>query len=145
MLHRDLKPDNLLMGSSREADILFLIDYGLVKAYRHKITGKHIIFRQDKGVTGTVRYSSINIHNGMESSRRDDIESALYVLIFLFYGRLPWQDSNQQFETRNELSEYIREIKENTTPVDICGKMPEEFAMILEYSRELKFKDRPGN
>ena len=108
-LHRDLKPDNFLIGASRDPKTLFIIDYGLTKVYKHQHTGKHIVFRRDKGVTGTVRYSSINTHKGIESSRRDDIESIFYVLIYLFYGSLPWQNHKKSFKNRSELSDYIME------------------------------------
>jgi serine/threonine protein kinase len=94
-LHRDIKPDNFLIGSKYNKDTLYVIDYGLVKAYRYKITGEHIVFRSDKGVTGTVRYSSINTHMGYEASRRDDIECIMYVSIYLFYGKLPWQNPDK--------------------------------------------------
>ena len=69
------------MAQNRQKETLFLVDYGLVKAYRYKSTGEHIIFRDDKGVTGTVRYSGINIHMGYESSRRDDLESVSYLTL----------------------------------------------------------------
>ena len=78
LLHRDIKPDNFLIGNSSYKSLLFIIDYGLCKAYRHKTTGKHILFRKDKGVTGTVRYWSINTHLGYETSRKDDLESIIY-------------------------------------------------------------------
>lgn len=144
LLHRDMKPDNLLIGSSRDPKTLFIIDYGLAKAYRHKITGKHIPSRKGKGITGTVRYSSIHTHRGIESARRDDMESALYVLIYLFKGSLPWQNSTKNFETRDELADYIYDVKENSPTNEIWAGMPEEFPSLLEYTRELKFQEKPG-
>lgn len=119
LLHRDMKPENLLIGSSRDPKTLFIIDYGLAKAYRHKVTGRHIPCRKGKGITGTVRYSSIHTHHGIESARRDDIESAFYVLIFLYRGSLLWQQVTQKFETRDELSKYIQETKETKLATEI--------------------------
>jgi serine/threonine protein kinase len=89
-LHRDVKPDNFLLGRNEKSDYVYIIDYGLAKKYIEPKTGYHIPMKQGKGLTGTSRYTSINIHLGIESSRRDDIEGLLYVLIYLFHGKLPW-------------------------------------------------------
>ena len=90
-MHRDIKPDNFLIGPKRSKSTVYLIDYGLVKAYINSKTGEHIKFRKDKGLTGTIRYSSVHTHMGQESSRRDDLEAILYVAIYLKNGVLPWQ------------------------------------------------------
>jgi len=143
LLHRDIKPDNFLIGLKKESKILFLVDYGLVKAYRQKFTRKHIPFRKDKGVTGTVRYSSINTHWGYESSRRDEIESIWYVAVFLFNGRLPWQNTKKEFKSRQALSDFIKEYKEGIEPKNLWNGMPKEYSKILGYSRSLEFEDKP--
>ena len=90
----------------------------MAKAYRYNDTGHHIEYRDGKGVTGTVRYVSINTHYGYEASRRDDIEGIMYVVIYLFNGRLPWQNPSQDFQSKEELSDYIREKKENIALFD---------------------------
>jgi casein kinase 1, alpha len=100
-IHRDIKPDNFLMGIGRHCNKLFLIDFGLAKKYRDNRTRAHIPYREDKNLTGTARYASINAHLGIEQSRRDDMESLGYVLVktkshFLSYslslgaGALEW-------------------------------------------------------
>ncbi|KAI7754379.1 hypothetical protein M8C21_025611 [Ambrosia artemisiifolia] len=79
-LHRDIKPDNFLMGLGRKANQVYIIDYGLAKKYRDLQTHKHIPYRENKNLTGTARYASVNTHLGVEQSRRDDLESLGYVL-----------------------------------------------------------------
>lgn len=71
-LHRDVKPDNFLMGVGANAQRLYLIDFGLAKKYKQK-DGAHIPYRDNKNLTGTARYASLNTHLGIEQGRRDDL------------------------------------------------------------------------
>ena len=79
------------MGIGDKANRVYLIDFGLAKKYL-KENKKHIEFRDGKNLTGTAIYSSLNTHYGFEQSRRDDMESIAYVLIYLAKGRLPWME-----------------------------------------------------
>lgn len=140
-IHRDIKPDNFLMGIGRHCNKLFLIDYGLAKKYRDSRTRLHISYREDKNLTGTARYASINAHLGIEQSRRDDMESMGYVLMYFNRGSLPWQ--GLKAATKKQKYEKISE-KKMSTPVEVlCKGFPAEFAMYLNYCRGLRFEEQP--
>ena len=94
VLHRDLKPANIMLGF-HETD-LYIADFGLAKKYINN-KNDHISYCDNKRVvTGTLRYCSTYTHYGVESSRRNDLQSFLYILIFIFKGSLPWQSTNQK-------------------------------------------------
>lgn len=76
------------MGRNETADTCCLIDFGISKYYKDS-KGKHIPKRDKKSFIGTTRYASISAHQGIELSRKDDLESIGYVLIFLLKGALP--------------------------------------------------------
>ena len=81
-IHRDIKPDNFLMGTGSESNKVFIVDFGLSKKFRDSRTKTHIAYREDKNLTGTARYASVNAHLGIEQSRRDDMESMGYVFMY---------------------------------------------------------------
>lgn len=140
-LHRDIKPDNFLMGLGKRGNQVNIIDFGLAKKYRDPRTHLHIPYRENKNLTGTARYASINTHLGVEQSRRDDLESLGYVLMYFCRGSLPWQG----LRAANKKQKYDRIMeKKMTTPTDVlCKGFPQEFVLYLNYSRSLRFDDKP--
>mmetsp|Transcript_15085 Transcript_15085/g.25810 ORF Transcript_15085/g.25810 Transcript_15085/m.25810 type:complete len:373 (+) Transcript_15085:75-1193(+) len=140
-IHRDIKPDNFLMGLSKKANQVYIIDFGLAKKYRDPKTHQHIPYRENKNLTGTARYASINTHLGIEQSRRDDLESLGYVMMYFNRGSLPWQ--GLKAGTKKEKYEKISE-KKMSTPVEVlCRGFPAEFSTYLNYTRSLRFDDKP--
>ncbi|CAK9863135.1 unnamed protein product [Sphagnum jensenii] len=140
-LHRDIKPDNFLMGLGRRSNQVYVIDFGLAKKYRDPSTHQHIPYRENKNLTGTARYASINTHLGIEQSRRDDLESLGYVLMYFLRGSLPWQ--GLKAGTKKQKYEKISEKKMSTTIEALCKAYPSEFASYFHYCRSLRFDDKP--
>nr|XP_043623471.1 casein kinase 1-like protein 2 [Erigeron canadensis] len=140
-LHRDIKPDNFLMGLGRRANQVYAIDFGLAKKYRDSTTHQHIPYRENKNLTGTARYASMNTHLGIEQSRRDDLESLGYVLMYFLRGSLPWQ--GLKAGNKKQKYEKISEKKVSTSIESLCRGYPTEFASYFHYCRSLRFDDKP--
>uniref|UniRef100_A0A8V0YHI7 non-specific serine/threonine protein kinase n=1 Tax=Gallus gallus TaxID=9031 RepID=A0A8V0YHI7_CHICK len=140
-IHRDVKPDNFLMGLGKKGNLVYIIDFGLAKKYRDARTHQHIPYRENKNLTGTARYASINTHLGIEQSRRDDLESLGYVLMYFNLGSLPWQ--GLKAATKRQKYERISE-KKMSTPIEVlCKGYPSEFSTYLNFCRSLRFDDKP--
>ncbi|XP_059639082.1 casein kinase 1-like protein 2 isoform X2 [Cornus florida] len=140
-LHRDIKPDNFLMGLGRRANQVYIIDFGLAKKYRDSSTHQHIPYRENKNLTGTARYASMNTHLGIEQSRRDDLESLGYVLMYFLRGSLPWQ--GLKAGNKKQKYEKISEKKVSTSIEALCRGYPTEFASYFHYCRSLRFDNKP--
>ncbi|XP_071697321.1 casein kinase 1-like protein 2 [Rutidosis leptorrhynchoides] len=140
-LHRDIKPDNFLMGLGRRANQVYIIDFGLVKKYRDTTTHHHIPYRENKNLTGTARFASMNTHLGIEQSRRDDLESLGYVLMYFLRGSLPWQ--GLKAGNKKQKYEKISEKKCTTSVEALCRGYPSEFSTYFLYCRALRFEDKP--
>mmetsp|Transcript_41394 Transcript_41394/g.81325 ORF Transcript_41394/g.81325 Transcript_41394/m.81325 type:complete len:422 (+) Transcript_41394:52-1317(+) len=140
-IHRDVKPDNFLIGLGKRQNVVHIIDFGLAKKYRDPRSHQHIPYRENKNLTGTARYASINTHIGIEQSRRDDLESLGYVLMYFIRGSLPWQ--GLKANTKKQKYERIMDRKMSTSTEQLCKGYPSEFRSYFEYCRSLRFEDRP--
>lgn len=140
-IHRDVKPDNFLIGLGKRQSVIHIIDFGLAKKYRDPRSHQHIPYRENKNLTGTARYASINTHIGIEQSRRDDLESLGYVLMYFVRGSLPWQ--GLKANTKKQKYERIMDRKMSTSTEQLCKGYATEFRSYFEYCRSLRFEDRP--
>jgi serine/threonine protein kinase len=136
-----MKPDNFLIGAKKQQQHLYIIDFGLAKRFKDSKTGEHIPYREGKSLTGTARYVSVGTHLGVEQSRRDDLESLGYVLMYLCRGTLPWQGIRAQ--DKRDKYNRIRDKKQATSIITLCRGYPEEFTKYLQYCRQLEFSANP--
>lgn len=141
LLHRDIKPENFVVGIGPENNVVNLIDFGLARLYRN-MQGQHVAMKEGYGLIGTARYASINAHIGRELSRRDDLESIGYTLIYFLKGKLPWQD----VKGSNRKAKYkrIKEMKINLPLEKLCEGLPTCFILFMNYVRNLHFNATPS-
>ncbi|OAG29328.1 hypothetical protein NEDG_01401 [Nematocida displodere] len=151
IIHRDIKPDNFAFGiNPGEGDLgdkiaknaFYIIDFGLSCFFRSPKTYIHIPFQEGRNLIGTVRYVSISTHEGMRQSRRDDLESLAYMLIYFIKGELPWQ--NIKASTKQEKYKKIGEVKSSTSIQKLCKDLDPVFAEFLTYTRKLLFDEMPN-
>ncbi|RKO84002.1 kinase-like domain-containing protein, partial [Blyttiomyces helicus] len=154
-VHRDLKPQNFVVEYSNtkcpKFPDIFLIDYGLAKSYIESDIQSdkhtHSAFSQKRSMKGTVRYLSINTHLGVDQSRRDDMQSLGYILVYMICGKLPWQNlmknrpKNQAYD-RILLSKMSCSIEKLTC--DIPEPFRETLMLYLSYANSLMYHEEPN-
>jgi serine/threonine protein kinase len=141
IVHRDIKPHNFVTGRGEFRNKLYLIDFGVSTAYLDHRSHEHKDYSRHNGLVGTAQYVSINTHLGDQQSRRDDIESVMYVLIRFLRGKLPWSDvKDKDAETRNE---KITQSKIHTTLDSLCTSIPNEFKEIMDDIRRTGYEVMP--
>jgi serine/threonine protein kinase len=130
LIHRDIKPDNFMINISDKTNKIFLIDFGFCKRYNYE--GNHIEFKMNKTLIGTPNYVSLNVHKGCEPSRRDDLESCLYVMIYMLFGKF--------FSTEGK---DLNSIKILALKKDQLTNVPRFLTVAINYVRTLKFEEEP--
>ena len=110
-----------------EEESMNFIDFGLAKNYLKY--GIHSKYKEGKKRKGNIHFISINVHNGIKVSRRDDIESLGYNLVYFMKGKLPWSDCLHGQEAKTK--------KIETSLDELCEGLPEEFKEFINYARQL--------
>lgn len=141
IIHRDIKPDNIVLGLGESQDKVFMLDFGLSRKYRSSRTLEHYPMRDRKKLTGTARYASINALKGMEQSRRDDLESVAYLLAYFLRGSLPWQ--GLQVKNKDDRYKKILQKKQETSVGELFEGFPAELAQFADYTKNLQFEEKP--
>lgn len=135
LIHRDIKPDNFMINISDKSNKIYLIDFGFCKRYNHD--GNHIEFKMNKTLIGTPNYVSLNVHKGCEPSRRDDLESCLYVMIYMLFGKF--------FSTEQPLinGKELKPITILVSKKEQLTNIPHFLTVAINYVRTLKFEEEP--
>lgn len=134
IIHRDIKPENFIFGKNQDKSLLHIVDFGLAKYYVNS-NREHILLESNRKLTGTATYVSLNIHEGKSPSRRDDMESIGYILIYLVEGELPWM---------NILTEDIIDKKQLSCLWEELQLCPGELITYIKYCRGLDYDSEPN-
>jgi serine/threonine protein kinase len=141
-IHRDIKPDNFVVGRGARGKLIYVIDLGLATLFRDSKTHRHVPFEGGQALTSSVRYMAVGAHLGERQSRRTDLESLGYTLLYFALGRLPWQGIASR-ANQKERYDKIREAKQALSSEQLCRGLPIEFAIFMTYVRALPFAARP--
>ena len=129
------------MGANENNAHLYLLDFGLAKKYRSSRTLVQYPLIKKKKLTGTSRYASIHALEELEQSRRDDLESVGYVLMYFLRGGLPWQ--GLKIKSKEDRYKKILAKKKETSSEELCKGFPDEFREFVEYTRNLEYTEQP--
>ena len=136
-IHRDIKPGNFLQGADSKKNMIYLSDFG----YSEKYEQDESKVKYNLNMVGTMPYAPIRAHLGESQSRRDDLESLGYVLMYFMNGGwLPWDI----YEGDSDEKEIVGKSKMETPVKDICKKCPKEFQKYMKDVKKLKFEKKPN-
>jgi serine/threonine protein kinase len=139
-MHRDIKPQNFMFGVADKQTTLYIADFGLAKKYQNGPQGMHVPYREEKPFVGTACYASLNTHLGVQQSRRDDLESLMYVICYLLQSHLPWQCKHR---TREEKHNATRLLKMLTSPEELFKERHHGFTIAFAYVKSIGYDDMP--
>ena len=140
-IHRDIKPDNFLIGWSNKQKYIHLIDFGLSKNFINSKTFQHEKYNKCRQFIGSFRYSSVKNHMGVEQSRRDDLESIGYMFLYFLKKKLPWQGIQEPDKITK--MKKIYQIKKDFKLKEFCKWCPKEFLQYLKYCKKLRYCEKP--
>jgi hypothetical protein len=152
------------MLSPNDASRFFLIDYGIARPYHTGTPSHYKPVEENRHIVGTLTWASLNSHNGYgrrpflhdrqvfqvnslirlsDLSRRDDLESLAYTLLFLLRGSLPWQRASLESSTILARMAQVREKKRSWTGARLGEGFPDAFGQLLDHARALEFDEKP--
>jgi serine/threonine protein kinase len=140
LIHRDIKPDNFLFGLEDKKNAIHVIDFGFCKRYTDH-HGEHLHQTIDKTPLGTPNYISINVHDGIEPSRRDDLESVGYMMLYMLYGKLEWSEMSESY---NDYKNVNNKIKIQKIKIVEKEEIPRQIREFLLYCRNLVYDESPN-
>jgi len=144
VIHRDIKPENFAVGCGSNSEKLHIIDLGLANEYCDRGTGLHIPLCKDVEFVGNIPYVSARAHQGIEQSRRDDLEAIGYMLVGLLRGELPWERCSSGEDDFAEEWFKLSAKQKFLKPLSyICNGCPKEFEEYMKYCKNLKFAEEP--
>jgi serine/threonine protein kinase len=141
IVHRDIKPENFMFKKIGEEKKLHIIDFGLSRFYMKG--NNHVENTKNRSIVGTIRYISLNVHEGDVYSRRDDIVSIMYVIIYLIKGNLPWMGLVAKKGDTRTKDQLVYSVKSKVTTAELCEGIPYLFKKLLDYSYTLDFDEKP--
>jgi casein kinase I family protein HRR25 len=134
-IHRDIKPANFMIPVDDPSPVSFLIDFGLAQQFRNPATYIHTPHSTNSPIVGTLPFTSINGQQGHTQSRRDDLESLAYTIIYSARGQLPW--------TGLRSNKAILQKKRTITTSELCQGLPAPFCNFVTHVHSLGFEEKP--
>ena len=138
IIHQDISSTNFLTGR-KDPNRIYIIDFGLADLYRDPKTKKHRVRTSGHRFRGTPLFASVNSHLGMDLSRRDDMESIGYLLVYFIMGGLPWQE--MKVEDTEDIFLTILNLKQSTKVAQLCKNAPEEIEAYFRHVKTLRYED----